>query len=303
MAICFLSPYLSCAFGQETGMNNGLADLTQSLQELKNRVDQLSSLNEALLLKNTQLKDRLNDVQTTLQKLEAESHQMTEAPPKQQESSPAKAKRITQLGKNVFDLDQKINQLKERFKIVQESIAGGQKTDQQQEQRRQEKLGILKMIAESQKRQNLLQEQILDFQKNVPLVMVSAGNISGKAALEAQIQQLKQEIDQLSALASKPAANLSQQGWGESQLHQLQVNLRNLKKNWAELQNLVAKMQQKRRPITLTQEQKKEELKLKANIEQLKKETKNLKFDVRALQQRMVELDKRKTYLGTLRHQ
>ncbi len=62
----------------------------------------------------------------------------------------------------------------------------------------------------------------------------------------------------------------------------------------------MAKTQQKIRHSPLTRDQKKEEFKLKSNIEQLKKETKNLKFDLRALQQQMVELDKRKVYLEVL---
>lgn len=317
-AICIifiLSPCVSYADVLSQG-------LSQSLTEFRDSVEQLSESNKTMALKNTQFKASLNDFQIALQKLQADNQQLTKDSLKLQETNPARAKQMAQLEKDQVELGIKIKDVAEQLKVTQESIAAKQKEDQQLDdqirqilntpvasahsddsmspelselwkQKQKEKLALLKIISEAQDHQKMLHEQILDFQKIPPVAAIKGSN--QKSDLEAQVQQLQQEIAQLDALAS----HSSTKDWDEGQMSQLQENVSSLEKNRDELQKLVAKMQQKAQRMPLTEDQKNEQVKLRSNIDQLKKETKNLKFDLKELQQQMVRLDKRKAYLET----
>ncbi len=319
--VCFLSPTLSYALEPDTANSDFSERLTQGLKELKKSVDQLSSSNETLALKNIQLKARFDDSQMVLQKLLEDNRKLMESSDKLHRNDPMRAKQIAQLQKDLMDLDNKLSGLEPQFKVAKNNITSGQKEDQRLndqikqggmpvvantdaispeisqiwEQKQKEKMAILKLIMESQNRQELLREQISDFQKDVPVLASNSILLNRRKALEAQIQKVQQEIAQLNL-----NQNPSQQNLNEKQLQQLQVNISNLEKNRDELQGLLLKMQQKIQQIPLTEDQKLEQAKLQSNIDRLKKEAKGLKFDLGELQQQMVGLDKRKSDLEAL---
>ncbi len=318
----FLSPLFSYA-QEATGQSVISQGLKQSLSELKHSADQLASSNEVLAVKNLQLKAHLNSLQINLQKLTQENQGLTNAKSKLDASNPAKAEQIDSLGKSIPDLDGKIHSLEEQIKQAQEQLAKHQKEEQEVNgqiaqmlnkpqgdnsaavpfelsqlrlQRQKEKLATLKMISEIQAHEELLGEQISDFQKGIN-PSVGEEKLKQKEVLEAKIQQLQQEIDQLNALTN---ASSRQGGSVQEQLYHLEVSVDDLEKNRNELKNLVAKMQKKAQNVHLIDSQRGEQDKLQANIVQLKMESRGLKSDLEELQQQMVELDKRKAYLETL---
>lgn len=314
---------LSLSYASENEMPSFYVSqrLTQGLTELKNSVDQISASNELLVIKNTQLKSRLNDSRLNLQKLIKDNQELTKGHFHLEGESPIQVKRIDQLEKNLSDLDNKENEIKEQIRGMQENLSNNQKEDQQlsdqivqmqngsvadhsvllfpelselYQKKQKEKLTLLKVISESKAHQGFLQEKILDLQRNVP--MVKDQKVNQRSLLEDQIQQLQMEVSQLSSLA----ANSSSSGWGERQIYQLEDSVKDLEKNRDVLKDLVARMQKKAQNVHLSEKQQIEQFKLQSNIDELKVETKSLKFDLEELQQQMVELDKRKSYMEEL---
>jgi chromosome segregation protein len=298
-------------------------NLGKGLAELKASVDQMSVSNEALAAKNVQLKNRLSVLQSTVQKLNQEHDELLKAKAKLDAGDPAKAKQIEQLEKRSNDLDLQGGALEDQLKTVKEALSKSQQEEEQingridtllnkspnkssedlpvelselKEQKRKEKLATLKLISEIQERRQLLQAQILDFQKGLPVEAGVSESQRRKESFEKQIAELQQEVQKLNELTNNP----NQQGWNEEQIQQLESSVKELESKREELNNLVIQMQNKTRSVHLTKDQKKEEVQLQGNIEKLKAETKNLKMDLEDMQQQMVELDKRKTYLETV---
>ena len=294
--------------------------LAQSLAGLKQNVDQLSVSNQSQGLKNEQMKVSLKDSQITLGKLMQENQQLEESKAKLQKPTSGKTQQIAQLKKTLGDLDNQIIALNQQLKISQDKIVNEQKQEVQLnqqmtqfnkpeqiesdvlspevsqliEKKQKEKLAMLKMISESQSRQELLQQKILDYKKNIPIPNVLVKDMENKKEmLEASITQLRDEIVQLNYLAN----NDSKHGWSEEQIHQLELSVNNLEENRDELRGLIQKIQQKAKQGVPTQEEIKERVKLQSNISKLKEENRNLKIDFAQLQQQMVDLDKRKSYM------
>lgn len=318
LTIIFLSPPLAYALSREAATDVFSKELVRSLRELKYSVDQLSRSNEYLAFKNSQFKTSVNDLQATLKKLMEENQQMTEASLKLQGVTPAKTKKIAQLQKEGADLDNKINSLTEQIKVAEDNMVKAKNNDQilsnqessqpdlsrsdnaslalaeAAEQKQKQKIAILKMISDSQHRQDFLNDQILDFQKNTPGIDSLQEQSSRKNKWMAQVERLQQDIAQLNSTSN------SSQARNEELLHQLEVSITRLENNRDILQGLLVKMKQKAQLFPMSQSQKNEEAKLQSQIDQLKKVWKNLKFDLEELQQKMVELDKRKYYLESL---
>jgi DNA repair exonuclease SbcCD ATPase subunit len=315
-SLFFFVPCLSYAI-EQTGPALGL---TQGLSQLKNSVDQMAVANDSLAAKNVQLKNRLNSLQSTVQKLVQENTELNHAKSKLDLDNPVKAEQIEQLENRSNKLDQLGGQLEDQIKKTREALDAKIKEEQQindqikkmlnapgatvapaalppelsevKEQKRKEKLAMLKLISEIQAHRILLQEQILDFQKNTPTA--NAPTESGrKEALEKQIQELQEEVNRLNALTIQAA----HQGWDEDQIHQMEASVSDLEKKRDELNSLITQMQAKNHQIHASQSPKNEEDKLQGGIEKLKSETKGLKMDLEEMQQQMVELDKRKSYL------
>ena len=297
-------------------------NLTQSLGALKNNVDQLNVSNEALIQKNEQIKFHLNDLNAPLQKLIQENKQLEEKKAKVEKIPSAKAIQIEQFNKIISDLENQVSNLQQQIKVAQDDLVKIQKEDESLthqmgqphkfvkgssdeespelleilEKKQKEKLAMLKMIGELQNRQVLLQEQLLDYSKNIPISINSNNESSGKKSiLEAQIQQLRSEIANLNSLEQNGS-----QKWNEGQIHELELRISSLERNRNELNILVRKMQLKTQHFAHKTDQSTERTKLLSSIEQLKMDYKNLRIDFDELQQQMIDLDKRKVYLQAL---
>lgn len=85
--------------------------------------------------------------------------------------------------------------------------------------------------------------------------------------------------------------------WDEGQMHQLEFDLKDLEKNYAQLKDLTEKMSQKAKSFRPTVDQKIEEKKLQGNMNDLTRQSVGLRADLDDLRAQMVELDKRKSYL------
>ena len=128
-SIFFLSPCLSYA-QEQTSQNFISQGLTRSLSELKSSVDELSSSNETLALKNAQLKARVNSLQMGLPKLSQENQELTNTKLKLDGDNPARTKQIEHLGRNISDLDHKIDALKEQIKITKDGLDHNENEEQ-----------------------------------------------------------------------------------------------------------------------------------------------------------------------------
>jgi chromosome segregation ATPase len=306
------------AYAIEPVTNSMTQGLGQGLSDLKNSVDQLAAGNQGLALKNAELKSKLNESQMVLQKLAQENQSLTNAKQKLEEPNSVRARQIEQLESESKDLDHKINGLNDQITKAQDTLAADEKEEQEvndhitqmldhppvvdpsslpqelrdlQEQNQKERLADLKLISQAQEHCQLLQAQILDFQKGFPVPSQPS-----KEKLQNEIQQVQAEITQLTSVQKNPEGG----DWTQEELQRLQESITDLEKKQDELKGLVAQMQKKTENMHYTADQKDETAKLQANIEKLKTETKNLKFDLESMQQQMVELDKRKAYLETI---
>jgi len=312
----------SLAISAETGIPNVPTDqLSQGLSDLRTSVDQMAASNEALAAKNMQLNDRLKTAQAMLQKLNQENQELSAAKMKAETPIPSQVKKVEELQKVSTELDVKMSDMSEQIKVNQEKVLASKKEDDAlneqinqiqnpaapsdeeltpelaeiRQQKQKQKLAALKMISESQAHQMLLQEQILDAQKNIPQTEESQ-NVNRKHMLESDLRGLQQEISQLKDLTGGPAG----QAVGADQLRKLQQSVDDLERNRKELSDLVVKMQKKAQKIHLTTEERTEQAKLQYNVDQLKTEAKTLRLDLEEAEQQMVELDKRKAQLELL---
>ncbi len=298
-------------------------NLAQSLVELKNNVEQLTVSNQTLALKNDQLKADLKGIQITSQKLLQENSRLEADKAKLQESTPLKAEQIERENKNIADLDQQIASLAQQTKDFQNTLESKEKEEkdlsgQMQQlsqpkekvsedlpvnlskvllQKQKEKLAILKLISESENRQQMLQEKFLDSKKVVP----GEGSLDNdktpkKEYLNAQIVQLQDEIGRLNAFLSAD----SKSGWSEQQIQELEGSVNKLERNSEELRALIKRMQFKAQQLDSKKDQNYEHAKIQSQLDQLKRDRRSLKIDLAELQQQMVILDKRKSSLEAL---
>lgn len=298
-------------------------DLSRGLVDLKTTVERLSAGNDLLAVKNLQIRNSINTKQTELIKIQQSNQQLNSTFMKLKDLNASRSRQIDQLRASVSRLDDDLKGCVDQMRIIQERI------DQQLEQEKQienqiqrlkdpayddtlkegslqqsqewlknqkERMALLKLILESQNRQELLNAQIQDFQKDIPgQEAAQRARNDRKRVLEKKMEELKDEIANLNGNSSSSSG-----AWTPEQVQQLQTNIDRLEGNKEQLQGLVSEMKQKIQRVGLSSQQRSEQLKLQSNIDQLKNETKGLKFDLEDLQRQMVSLDKRKAYLESL---
>lgn len=261
--------------------------LGQSLSELKESVTRLSAGNQALIAANARLKTRLNAVRLRLQDLTVQEDQMSAQAAKLKLVDGPRAKRMAQMEKELFDLDAKLERLAADSRAAQETMGRDQKQDEEltgrlsqmgvrleepsvtvpnaDRSRQKEKLKLLKMIYDSKQAQQKLDQRILEARKMLPAASLPAAAPVGD--------------------------------WDENELRRLEAQVAQLQKNYGQWQELARKMQERARKAPAGPQEKGERDKLRSSLEGLTKENKSLKADLRGLRRRMVELDKRKSYL------
>ena len=90
--------------------------------------------------------------------------------------------------------------------------------------------------------------------------------------------------------------------WDDTQLHQLELELKALEKNYLQLKDLKEKVTQKSKSIQMTVGLHAEGEKLKNSMDDLNRQGLGLKADLDTLRTQMIELDKRKSRLETMIH-
>lgn len=292
---------------------------SKELADLKISADKLAFGNEQLVAKNNQLRIALSQYQGRLQKLIDEGNALTRDTLKLQDINSSRARKIADLEKNVFEVEAQMEHVADQMKSDQESVdrikqddmrlthqivtLGGSLTASAIEPPvttvdfTKEKLRILKMIDESKHRQEIISQQLVDSKRNKVVSVVTVETSSDKEDLVRRVHHLQDEIDQLSKMhGAVPKPEM----WDEKELRQLDLQVNALQKNHDELEQLVARMQEKAQKGTLTKDELQEQGRLKASFDDVLKENRKLKQDLNDLRLQMVELDKRKSYLENL---
>ena len=298
-------------------INLSTDQLAGELAGLKTSTERLSAGNAALSVSNNALQSRLVPLQGPLQKLMDENNALTRSALKLQEVNPARARKIAELEKEAFDIDNKIEKLAEDINASRALIEGASKEDVRLNQRlkelglsvpvavpppasvdtaqaqAKEKLRLLKMIGDSKQHQEDLYGKIAEAQKQRTKTVVRVETSSEKEVMLNQIVVLQEQVDQLKKTAAAP----SDTGIDSEQFSQLQAQVKALQKNHDELESLANRMQQKARKLPLTDDQRTEQNRLRSTLAEIEQEAHRMKAELNSLRRQMVLLDKRKTSL------
>ena len=286
------------SFAQEENVTTATSALQTVLSTLKQNVEKLSFDNDQLATKDNAIKQQVSQLQMQLGQLEAQGDVLNKAADKLQDKNPGRAQQITRLEKENFDLDNRIQKAEGTIKLIQPALDAGYQEDQRlllqlksvqngtpippmpmspESQTaahvQKEKLRLMKMIFDSQQRQEELHKSILELQKNTNLLPAP------------------------SALAHQQ--RLGNQ-WDDVQLHQLEGELKALEHNYAQLKDLMAQMSKKVQNTRMTVSQHVEGEKLQSSIDDLNRQGQGLRADLDDLRSQMVDLDKRKFRLETM---
>ncbi len=133
-------------------MTTATSALQDVLTTLKQSVKKLSLDNDQWTARDKAMKALVLQLQARLGRLEAQGDLLNKTAAPLRDKNPRRAQHIARLEKENFDLDNRTHP---------ESQAAGH--------RQKEKLKLMKMIYDSQQRQESLHEAILEFQKRSPV--------------------------------------------------------------------------------------------------------------------------------------
>ena len=153
------------------------------------------------------------------------------------------------------------------------------------------------MIYESQQRQETLNEAIRTFQKNTPPQQPAEDALARQQVLKEQVKVLEDEEANPSV---QPTSDSGPAPWDDAQTRQLELELKDLEKNYLQLKDLMAQMGQKTKTVHFTVNQHIEEEKLQRSLSDLKHQGVGLRHDLDSLRSQMIDLDKRKSRLETM---
>jgi chromosome segregation ATPase len=256
---------------EDTGnVTPATAALQDVLSNLKQSVEKLSLDNDQLQARDNSIKQQISQLQTQLRQLEAQADLLNKDTDRLKDNNPRRAQQIARLEEKNSELDDRIQKTEGSIKSIQQSLD----TEDQQlpkmspsaflaaEHSQKEKLKLMKMVYDSQQRQESLHEAISEFQKNAPRVVANQGD--------------------------------------DAQLLQLESELKDLEQNYSQLKDLMEKMSRKAQSSRMTISQHIEGEKLQSSIDDLNRQGVGLKVDLDDLRSQMVDLDKRKSYLETV---
>ena len=315
-------PGLSLA--QEDNFTTATSALQNVLSSLKQSVEKLGLDNDQLTAKDNAVKAQVLQLQLQLGQIEAQGEVLNKAADRLQEKNPRRSQQITRLEEENFDLDNRIQKAEVVIKSIQKSLDAGYQEDQRlllqlknmqnglpgavdvpsmesqaAAHRQVEKLKLMKMIYDSQQRQESLHESILEFQKNTPL-LPAAGALAHQQQLKEQIKDLGSQIAAYPPETASSGNPGPANQWDDAQLRQLELELTVLEKNYSQLKDLMGQMTKKAQDAQMTVNQKVEGGKLQSNIEDLNRQGEGLMADLDDLRSQMVDLDKRKSRLETM---
>jgi len=270
--------------------------LQEGLSHLKQSVEQLTADNQRLTLQNNAVKQEIDQLQAQLAQLRWQEDILNKTVSKLRSYNPRRARQISRLEEESLDLDNRTQKACEAIKSVQGAL---QMDDRQarhipgeesplEARRQKEKYQLMKMIYDSQRRQDALHAAILAYEKQTP-VSSAAGLLNHQQILKEQIKDLEGPI----------AASPSPQ-WDDTQLGALELELKKLEQNYTQLKNLLRQMGPKWQRPQMTGSQHAEQGQLEGSVNDLKRQEAGLKADLDDLRSQMVVLDKRKSSLEKL---
>jgi chromosome segregation ATPase len=173
-----------------------------------------------------------------------------------QDKNPRRGQQIARLERENFDLDNRIQKALGDIKLIQQSMVSGDRLQK-------EKLKLMKMIYDSQQRQESLHEAILR-------ATASVGH------------------------DDRPTGALTMK------VHQLELELKSLEKNYLQLKDSMEQMSKNLQAPRMTASGHIEEEKLQSSIDDLNRQGVGLRADLDDLLSQMVDLDKRKARLEAM---
>lgn len=288
-------------------------DVSGSVRSLYASAEKLSLGNSVLAVHLNEINMKVAALQLRLKQLLMDNERLSQEALNLQDNDPSRAKKITALEKESFDMDAKIEELRGKIKADADALALAPAQESRYDQRlaeigavskpvddpviesnASEKLRLLKYIRESKKKQEDLYAKIIAGKVSVPVVRVESS--AQKNALLASIRVLEDEIGQLKKMSSLSVAKAND----SQQLKELQAQVAMLQKNYDVLEGLEARLQQKSQVMQKNVEQHGEYARLKENLAQLNKDNTLYLMQIKDLRVQMVELDKRKTLLEAL---
>lgn len=283
--------------------------LQEVLSHLKQSVEQLTADNQRLTLQNNAVKQDIEQWQAQLGQLRQQEDLLNKTAARLRSDNPRRAQQISRLQEESLDLDNRTQKTLEAIKSLQGALQAGyqereqllrQMNDMQglpsspnaesplEARRQKEKLQLMKMIYDSQARQESLHASILDYEKQTP-VPSAAGLLAYQQVLKEQIKDLEGQI------VTSPSSQ-----WDDTQLGALELELRKLEQNYTQLKNLLKQMGPKFPRTQMTGSQHAEQGQLEGSVNDLKRQEAGLKADLDDLRSQMVVLDKRKSSLEML---
>jgi len=261
--------------------------LESGLSRLKQSVERLTADNEQLTRRNNALKQEVYQLQTRLGLLTGQNSLLNKTVMKLQEQNQPRSEQISRLEKENLDWDTHIQKAEGDIRQISPSSGNFTQESQMTNHRQKEKLKLMKMIYDSQRRQEALNGSILD-EKKQTLLLPAASVLARQQVLKKQVKDLEDKI-----------AGFSNQ-WDEAQLQALEGELKTLEKNYIQLKDLLGQMSKKAQEARMTVSQHVEQGKLEDNINDLNHQEAGLKADLEDLRSQMVDLDKRKFSLERL---
>lgn len=310
---------LSASFGWalEDHVVSATSNLEDVLFNLKQSVDRLSVNNDRWMARDNSIRQQIAQLQGQLGDLENQGNLLEKQVSQLQSSNPRRAQQMKKLEEENTSLDIHLNKANVDIKLVQHALDLSFKQEQQLlmnlkglavampktvkplplpvqqgSPNEKEKLKLMKMIYESQKRQELLHGAILDFQKNASLLPAAAA-LAHQKVLKEQIKMLEEELAGYHADAPVTVKNQ----WDTAQLGQLELELKALEKNYGQLKDLMAQMGKRFKNQGITASQQLEGQKIQNKMDDLSRQGITLRIELDELRSQMVDLDKRKSRL------
>jgi len=146
---------------QEDNVMTASSNLHRELAALQQSFIKLAADNDQWVARDNAVKQQILQLQAQLGRLEAQGDRLNKAAARLQDKNPRRAKQIARLEEENSDLDNRIQKAEGDITLIQQSL-------ETQARLQKEKLKLMKMIYDSQQRQEALHQAILKLQKHTP---------------------------------------------------------------------------------------------------------------------------------------
>lgn len=291
------------AAAQEDSVDSAASALQQVLLTLQQSVKKLSVDNNELSARNQSYQQQVLQLKTRLSDLQSQADTLNRKALRLRESNPQRQQEILRLQEEDRQLDARLGQTEKGITSVQKALGSQDAGPLTQApsgeiQSQTEKLHLMKMIYDSQQRQEELQDSILKLRKDGLSPLASA---QGRAdTLKAEIKGLQDEILKSQARTAPSAGAPS---GDEAQLARLELDLKSLRENYGQLKDLMGQINKRGGVVPLTPQEHADQLKLQASLDDLDRQGKGLRVQLDELRTQMVDMDKRKSRLDEMLRQ